>query len=82
MRAFLCRGGPASSLMFCTNGVLLRMLTQGEGLADVTHIIVDEARGPPHSFRVAHAMFHSCAAMPASGLACTSRAQAACRLLM
>ena len=28
--------------MFCTNGVLLRMLTQGDGLADVTHIIVDE----------------------------------------
>lgn len=26
------RGGPQSSLMFCTNGVLLRMLTQGEGL--------------------------------------------------
>lgn len=25
------RGGPHSSLMFCTNGVLLRMLTQGEG---------------------------------------------------
>jgi HrpA-like RNA helicase len=35
-------GGPASSLMFCTNGVLLRMLTHGEGLAGVTHIIVDE----------------------------------------
>ncbi|KAK9835371.1 hypothetical protein WJX81_005267 [Elliptochloris bilobata] len=35
-------GGPASSLMFCTNGVLLRMLTHGEGLATVTHIIVDE----------------------------------------
>ena len=31
--------------MFCTNGVLLRMLTQGDGLADVTHIIVDEV-GP------------------------------------
>ncbi len=28
--------------MFCTNGVLLRMLTHGEGLAGVTHIIVDE----------------------------------------
>ena len=26
------RGGPHSSIMFCTNGVLLRMLTQGEGL--------------------------------------------------
>ena len=42
--AFVLRlsGGPASSLMFCTNGVLLRMLTHGEGLATVTHIIVDE----------------------------------------
>lgn len=39
---FKCSGGPASSLMFCTNGVLLRMLTQGEGLQGVTHIIVDE----------------------------------------
>ncbi|BDA50474.1 3'-5' RNA helicase YTHDC2 [Coccomyxa sp. Obi] len=36
------KGGPASSLMFCTNGVLLRMLTQGEGLNDITHVIVDE----------------------------------------
>ena len=26
------KGGPHSSIMFCTNGVLLRMLTQGEGL--------------------------------------------------
>jgi len=29
--------------MFCTNGVLLRMLTQGEGLEGVTHVVVDEA---------------------------------------
>lgn len=36
------RGGPHSSLMFCTNGVLLRLMTQGEGLEDVTHIVVDE----------------------------------------
>ena len=28
--------------MFCTNGVLLRMLTSGEGLEGVTHIVVDE----------------------------------------
>ena len=28
--------------MFCTNGVLLRMLTSREGLQDVTHIVVDE----------------------------------------
>ena len=39
-----CRGGPHTSLMFCTNGVLLRMLTQGEGLDDVTHIVVDEVK--------------------------------------
>lgn len=35
-------GGPSSSLMFCTNGVLLRMLTQGDGLQGITHIVVDE----------------------------------------
>lgn len=28
--------------MFCTNGVLLRMLTSGDGLEGVTHIVVDE----------------------------------------
>jgi hypothetical protein len=38
----LFRGGPHSSLMFCTNGVLLRMLTSGDGLEGVTHIVVDE----------------------------------------
>lgn len=35
------KGGPASSLMFCTNGVLLRMLT-GAGrtpLEHVTHLV-------------------------------------------
>lgn len=37
-----CRGGPHSSLMFCTNGVLLRALTHGEGLEGITHVIVDE----------------------------------------
>ena len=37
-----CSGGAHSSLMFCTNGVLLRMLTQGEGLDGVTHIVADE----------------------------------------
>mmetsp|Transcript_19169 Transcript_19169/g.45715 ORF Transcript_19169/g.45715 Transcript_19169/m.45715 type:complete len:1156 (-) Transcript_19169:153-3620(-) len=36
------RGGPDASLLFCTNGVLLRMLTQGDGLEGITHIIVDE----------------------------------------
>ena len=24
--------------MFCTNGVLLRMLTHGDGLSDITHV--------------------------------------------
>ena len=37
-RATSCRGGPQSSLMFCTNGVLLRMLTRGDGLSDITHV--------------------------------------------
>lgn len=36
------RGGPSSSLMFQTNGVLLRMLTQGDRLQGVTHVVVDE----------------------------------------
>ena len=34
------KGGPSSSLMFCTNGVLLRMLTgAGDALAQVTHLV-------------------------------------------
>ena len=28
--------------MFCTNGSLLRMLTQGDQLQGVTHVVVDE----------------------------------------
>ena len=40
--ACVCRGGPQSALMFCTNGVLLRMLTHGRGLGGLTHILVDE----------------------------------------
>jgi HrpA-like RNA helicase len=41
------KGGPGSSLMFCTNGVLLRMLTGGGSgrenpLSNVTHLVVDE----------------------------------------
>ena len=28
--------------MFCTNGVLLRALTHGEGVGGVTHVVVDE----------------------------------------
>ena len=44
---FVCRGGPQSSLMFCTNGVLLRMLTQGEGL-QVRHTCVH-----PHTLSLA-----------------------------
>ena len=36
-----CRGGPDCSLLFCTNGVLLRMLTAGgeDPLAEVTHLV-------------------------------------------
>jgi hypothetical protein len=26
--------------MFCTNGVLLRMLTHGDGLSDITHVSI------------------------------------------
>lgn len=37
-----CRGGSHCSLMFCTNGVLLRQLTHGNELQDITHIIIDE----------------------------------------
>lgn len=35
------RGGPDCSLVFCTNGVLLRMLTAGgdDPLANVTHLV-------------------------------------------
>ena len=36
------KGGPDASLMFCTNGVLLRQLTHGGGLAGVTHVVCDE----------------------------------------
>ncbi|KAK9845024.1 hypothetical protein WJX74_009802 [Apatococcus lobatus] len=33
---------PSTSLVFCTNGVLLRQLTTGQGMEEVTHIVVDE----------------------------------------
>jgi ATP-dependent RNA helicase DHX36 len=37
------RGGPGSSLLFCTNGVLLRMLTGDDpNLDKVTHLVIDE----------------------------------------
>ncbi len=36
------KGSGQSAVMFCTNGVLLRMLTGGSDLRDVTHVIVDE----------------------------------------
>lgn len=36
------RGGPHCAVMFCTNGVLLRMVTGGSDLRDLTHILVDE----------------------------------------
>lgn len=31
-----------TKLLFCTTGVVLRRLSVGDGLADVTHVIVDE----------------------------------------
>lgn len=38
------RGGPDCSLMFCTNGILLRMLTSpgDDGISNVTHLVIDE----------------------------------------
>jgi HrpA-like RNA helicase len=32
----------ATKLLFCTTGVVLRRLGSGDGLKDVTHIVVDE----------------------------------------
>lgn len=32
----------ATRLLFCTTGVVLRRLSLGSGLKDVTHVIVDE----------------------------------------
>ena len=40
--ACACRAGPDTSLVFCTNGILLRMLTQPQGLDRVTHLVMDE----------------------------------------
>ena len=37
-----CRAGPDTSCVFCTNGILLRMLTQPQGLERVTHLVMDE----------------------------------------
>lgn len=42
---WLTQGGPESSLMFCTNSVLLRQLTRGsvhEEMRQITHIVIDE----------------------------------------
>jgi ATP-dependent RNA helicase DHX36 len=38
------RGGPDTSILFCTNGVLLRMLTDPahDALSHVTHLLIDE----------------------------------------
>lgn len=35
-------GSENTSLMFCTNGVLLRQITHGAGLEGVTHVVCDE----------------------------------------
>ena len=36
------KGGPNSSLVFCTNGVLMRMVTGQDRLAGITHVVCDE----------------------------------------
>eukprot|EP00803_Ostreobium_quekettii_P011048 evm.model.scf_1675.3 EVM.evm.TU.scf_1675.3 scf_1675:21405-33493(+) len=36
------KGGPKSSLIFCTNGILLRIATKGGDMDDFTHVILDE----------------------------------------
>lgn len=33
-----------TKLLFCTTGVVLRRLSSGDALGDVTHVIVDEVR--------------------------------------
>lgn len=33
---------PKTKLLFCTTGVVLRRLSSGDALSDVTHIVVDE----------------------------------------
>ena len=42
LTAASCRSTPQSSMVFCTNGILLRMLTQSQGLERVTHLVMDE----------------------------------------
>lgn len=39
---------PKTKLLFCTTGVVLRRLSSGDSLNDVTHIVVDEV--PSFSF--------------------------------
>ena len=38
-----------TKLLFCTTGVILRRLGTGDGLRDVTHIVVDEVSTYLHS---------------------------------
>lgn len=43
-----------TKLLFCTTGVLLRRLSTGDELSNVTHVIVDEVGGlietPPNNY--------------------------------
>ena len=41
---FESKRGPATRLIYCTTGVILRQLQMDPGLKDVSHIIVDEVK--------------------------------------
>ena len=55
--------------MFCTNGVLLRMLTRGDGLSDITHV-----RPRPQPSRLQRSQ----AASPLLSLPCAAWLDSAC----
>ena len=38
-----------TKILFCTTGVVLRRLATGDGLEDVTHVVVDEVSSTVHS---------------------------------
>ena len=37
-----CMQGPKTKLVFCTTGILLRMIQQDPSLSSISHVIVDE----------------------------------------
>lgn len=43
------KASPATRLLFCTSGVLLRRLTVDENISTVSHVIVDEVPPSPPS---------------------------------